>query len=120
MVHLSSNHSQRLRIPQGCWGRIENAPTQGVAQANYFYQGNLPNSLLGANQIYIQTQLNTSGLNILAQLGRYDTKGGDVHDIFDLNANYTTAVPENSTLSLFGIGFAILAFTSKSFKRIVL
>ena len=64
------------------WVLLENAPTQGVPQANYIYNQDLPSSLLGANQIYIQEQLNTSGWNILEQFSRADTSVGQT-DIFD-------------------------------------
>ena len=108
------------------WVLLENAPTPPYPGYSYgwasTYDAELPSSLLGANQIYIQTQLNTSGFNIMAQFGRQDTSVDnglgylDGANIFELDANYTT-VPENSTMSLSGIGLAILVFTSKGLKR---
>jgi hypothetical protein len=105
------------------WVELVNAPTTSSAEYTYIYNGNLPNSLLGANQIFIQTQLETSGDDIWGQFNRQDTSvnnGAGYNDggnIFQLDANYTSAVPESSTVSLFGIGLAILAFASKGVKK---
>jgi hypothetical protein len=91
------------------------APTPSSSGTSYPYAQNLPSSLLGADQIYIQVQLNASEENILAQFSRSgQTDNPDAPDIFDLDANF---VPENSTFSLLGIGFAILVFTSMGMKN---
>jgi hypothetical protein len=95
------------------WVELLNAPTPSSGGFGYIYDGNLPSSLLGANQIYIQAQLETSGEDILAQ---FEREGGGNLPPFALDAN---VVPENSTMSLFGVGLAILAFASKGIKKSV-
>jgi hypothetical protein len=108
------------------WVLLESAPspsTLPVSSATYNYFADLPSSLLGADQIYIQTQLQTTDADILAQFSRQQTSfdGGigvnDGGNVFELDANHTSAVPESSTMSLFGIGLAILAFASKGTKN---
>jgi hypothetical protein len=94
------------------WQQLLNAPTPSDIAAGYIYDANLPASLLGSTQIWIQVQLETSGEDILAQyLRSWSSDQG-----FELDANYATAVPESSTVSLFGIGLVILAFLSKGIQ----
>jgi hypothetical protein len=91
------------------WTLLENAPTPSYPGYPYgdrsTYQADLPSSLLGANQIYIQVQLNTSEYNIMAQFSRTGNNGINPGDIFDLDANYS--VPEPSA-AMFAIGWLAL------------
>lgn len=88
------------------WTQLLNAPTPAYPGYEYGYGYNytqdLPSSLLGSDQIYIQARLDSSGWNILAQFNRED---GVNDPLFSLNAN---VVPESSTLSLLCLSFAIL------------
>jgi hypothetical protein len=102
------------------WALLENAPTPSYPGYPYGtsspYDADLPSSLLGADQIYIKAQLNTADADIFAQFSRTgDTGNPNASDIFDLDANYTTAsVPDAmSTLSLLATVFLILVFVPK-------
>jgi hypothetical protein len=107
------------------WVLLENAPTPPYPGYPFgwssTYDSDLPTSLLGANHIYIQAQLNTPTWDILAQFSRTGQTGNpNASDIFNLDANYTiSSVPDAmSTLSLLAIGFPILVFLSKAhYKR---
>ena len=89
------------------WTDLMDAPTPAYTGNEtgylYSYAQDLPISLLGADQIYIQAQLNTSGWNIMAQFMR---EGDFNNQPFAIDAN---VVPESSTMSLFCTGFTILA-----------
>ena len=55
------------------WQLLMDAPTpSGRIDMGYFYDQHLPASLLGDDEIWIQTRLQTSGLNIMAQFSRTD------------------------------------------------
>lgn len=106
------------------WVLLENAPTPPYPGypigTSSTYDSDLPTSLLGANQIFIQAQLNTPTWDILAQFSRTgDSFNPNASDVFDLNANYATeSVPDAmSTLSLLTIAFPILVFVSKDHNQ---
>jgi hypothetical protein len=98
------------------WVLLENAPTPSSLGTSYPYAADLPSSLLGADQIYIQAQLDTPTWDILAQFSRTgDSFNPNANDVFSLDANYaTSSVPDAiSTLLLLAFGFPILLFLSK-------
>ena len=80
------------------WTQLLDAPTPASGGYGYNYTADLPSSLLGTDQIYIQARLETSGLNIAAQFNRED---GVNNPIFALNAN---VVPEPSSVCLLILG----------------
>src|SRR5262249_10141084 len=85
---------------------VDLQPPTGISN-DYFYQSDLPSSLLGANEIWIQDRMITSGWNIMAQYLRTDTSASpNPNDIFYLYANYTIA-PEPNSLGL--MAFALLS-----------
>jgi hypothetical protein len=69
------------------WVQLENAPTPSQSGYGYTYATNLPNSLIGSNQIWIQARLETTGWNIMAQFSRQN----NVTNAFELDANYGPA-----------------------------
>ncbi len=95
------------------WLNLVNLPSPTGISADYFYHSDLPSELLGANQIWIQDRMETSGLNIMAQ---YLRQGGTQNDIFDLDADYvTSSVPDKtSTLSLFGVVLAAMVLIPRN------
>lgn len=100
------------------WTLLGNAPTPSQVESStaLVYNGDLPNSLLGANQIYIQAQLESSGWNITSQFERQDGDfEGDGANIFQLDANYTTAVPEAPSSTLLVVGLAVV--TCQTLRR---
>jgi hypothetical protein len=84
----------------------ENLATPPAPPADYPYNAgtnyasNLPQSLIGSSDIWIQARLFTTGSNIMAQFCRQDTSWA-TNKIFELNAQ---TIPEPSTYALFGIG----------------
>jgi hypothetical protein len=68
------------------WLTLLNAPTPSIIAVGYSYATNLPSSLLGSTQIWIQIQLETTGWDIMAQF-RQDTTG-TINNAFELYANY--------------------------------
>jgi hypothetical protein len=80
------------------WTELLDAPTPASDGYGYDYTQDLPNSLLGSDDIYIQARLNTSGSDILAQFNRED---GVNDPIFSLDAN---VAPEPSSVGLLTIG----------------
>jgi hypothetical protein len=99
------------------WTELMSAPTPAYPGYEYgyayFYSADLPSSLLGANQIYIQAQLNTSGENILAQFMRENATGAGNYPPFALDAN---VAPEPSTASLI-IGGILIGFLLRYKKQ---
>jgi hypothetical protein len=66
------------------WLQLENAPTTSELGYGYTYNTNLPSSLIGSTQVWIQARLQTTGDNILAQFSRQN----NVTNAFELDANY--------------------------------
>ena len=89
------------------WVSLMNAPTPSGIDAGYFYQTNLPDSLTGVAEIWIQARLQTSGWNIMAQFSRQDT-AANPNNIFELDANLVPA-PEPSAVLLALAGFTLVA-----------
>jgi hypothetical protein len=70
------------------WVLLLNAPTPAGISVGYSYETNLPSSLLGSTQIWIQIQLETTGWDIMAQFRQCC----DTNMAFVLDANYTPHV----------------------------
>jgi len=97
------------------WTELLDAPTPAYPGyeygLGYTYSQDLPTSLLGTDQIYIQAQLETSGWDILSQFSRQDTAANDGAgynndgdgNIFELDATLAP-VPEPSTGTLALVG----------------
>jgi hypothetical protein len=81
------------------WIQIMNNPTPSGIDSYTWYSSDLPDSLIGSSQIWIQAQLETSGWNIMAQFERSSTQ-----DAFDLDANL---IPEPSAALIALSGFAL-------------
>jgi hypothetical protein len=86
------------------WTLLMDAPKPaGRIDQGYFYDGNLPASLTGSSDLWIQARLQTSGWNIMAQFSRADTAAvSPDFNIFQVNA---TLVPEPTSLSLMAMTF---------------
>lgn len=116
------------------WTLLMDAPTPAYPGyeygLGYTFDANLPTSLIGTTDIWIQAQLDTSGWDILSQFSRQDTaanngtgynNGGN---IFELDATLAP-VPEPSSAMLAVIGVVLpLAFrkvknTTRSILSIV-
>lgn len=86
------------------WVFLIDAPTPSFDFGTN-YNSYLPNSLVGASEIWIQARLNTSGWNILAQYDRSaDPSAGNR---FELSANLVT-VPEPTAALLILVGVALV------------
>jgi hypothetical protein len=83
------------------WVLLLNAPPSDIP-VGYSYETNLPSSLLGSTQIWIQIQLQTTGSDIWAQF-RQD---GDTNTAFQLDVNYTT--PQVNFVKAFTVDFTNL------------
>lgn len=100
------------------WQELFNVPTpsDSVSAGASYNNQSLPSSLLGSDSLWLQVDLEEDGAPIGdyadAQFSRNGSGGPP--DVFDISVQ---TVPENSTLSLFGIGVAILAFASKGIKK---
>jgi hypothetical protein len=90
------------------WVQLVNLPPPSNISNDYFYDQDLPASLLGSDQIWIQDRMETWGWDIMAQYLRADTSANP-NDVFDLDANYTTS-SVGDTLPT----FTLLVFTVTS------
>ncbi|HOX55569.1 MAG TPA: hypothetical protein P5205_05795 [Candidatus Paceibacterota bacterium] len=88
------------------WVLLLDVPTPSYEAGVHFDQ-NLPDSLIGESEIWIQARLNTSGQNFMAQFARQDTRYYN-YNVFELDANLVT-VPEPSAALLTLGGLALLA-----------
>jgi hypothetical protein len=99
------------------WTLLMDAPTPAYPGyeygLGYTFDANLPTPLIGATDIWIQAQLDTSGWDILSQFSRQDTaanngtgynNGGN---IFELDATLAP-VPEPSSAMLAVVGVVLL------------
>jgi hypothetical protein len=71
------------------WVLILDAPTPSTSGYGYNYSTNLPSSLIGSYQIWIQARLQTAGLNILAQFQRAYSGNPTQYPVFALGVTYT-------------------------------
>jgi hypothetical protein len=99
------------------WQLLLNDPTPSNDVASYLhYNQNVPSSLVGSSSFWLQVRMQEDGAPIGfyadAQFNRSDTS--QPNNVFDISVE---TVPENSTMSLFGIGLAILAFASKGIQK---
>ena len=95
-LHMEYIYAANFGIASGSgslWGSIDgtnwvvlvDVPTPAF-DAGGAYSTNLPNSLLGSTQLWIQARLQTTGWNILAQFLRYDMSR--TNNAFDLKVKY--------------------------------
>jgi hypothetical protein len=70
------------------WVSLLNAPTPAGIATNYTYATNLPNSLIGGTQIWIQARLQTTGLNNQAQFQRAYNGNPTQYPAFALDVTY--------------------------------
>jgi Fe-S cluster assembly iron-binding protein IscA len=89
------------------WVMLLNAPTPSIIALGYSYETNLPSSLIGSSQIWIQIRLETSGWDIMAQF-RQD---GDTNMAFELNANYVPP-PQVNFVKAFTLDYSNLLIGS--------
>ncbi len=68
------------------WVSLLNAPTPAGTSLDYDYAANLPSSLIGSYQIWIQARLQTTGENILAQFQR--ANGNPQYPAFAIDVTY--------------------------------
>jgi hypothetical protein len=87
------------------WIQLVNLPTPTGISADDQLTTNLPSSLIGANQIWIQDRMETSGLNIMAQFLRQDTSS-NTNNAFQLNANFA---PQLSIFTAIELDFFVSA-----------
>ncbi|HOX57215.1 MAG TPA: hypothetical protein P5205_08725 [Candidatus Paceibacterota bacterium] len=100
------------------WILLLDGPTPPGIDAGYHYDQNLPDSLIGESEIWIQARLNTSGWNIMAQFARQDTRYYN-YNVFELDANLVT-IPEPSSalLTLGGLVLLVLCrLTPRGIRR---
>jgi hypothetical protein len=91
------------------WTELMDAPAPSGVTAPYWYIDNLPASLLGSSEIWIQARMLSFGSPIMAQYGRssYPSEA----PIFDLEASL---VPEPSAAAFFVLAGAAIAFTRRT------
>jgi hypothetical protein len=89
------------------WVQLENAPTPAGQGYGYTFQTNLPSSLVGKNQVWIQARLQTVGYNIMAQFSRQN----NVTNAFELDVNYVT-LPQANFVKAFTVDFSNLVIGS--------
>jgi hypothetical protein len=70
------------------WVLLMDAPTTSSTSSSYWFKTNLPNSLIGASEVWIQTRLNTTGWNILAQHCR-SYNYSETNTVFELDASFS-------------------------------
>jgi len=70
------------------WVLLLNAPKPAATAQDYFYATNLPSSLIGSHQIWIQAQLQTTGWNIMAQFQRSYNEIPTNYPAFALDVTY--------------------------------
>jgi PEP-CTERM motif len=87
------------------WTDLADSPTPASGGGGIIYAQDLPSSLLGANQIYIQAQLNASGSDIMAQFMREYNPIPTEYTPFTLDVD---VVPEPSTTLLMLVGLALV------------
>lgn len=87
------------------WVWLMDAPTPSQQGYGYAYSANLPDSLLGASEIWIQARLQSSGWDIMAQYDRssYPSEGNR----FELDANLVP-IPEPSAAVFMVGGLALV------------
>jgi len=71
------------------WELILSGPRPSSIASGYFYNEYLPDNLLGSKELWIQTRLQASGWNIMAQFLRYSNDR--VNNCFDLKVSYLSA-----------------------------
>jgi hypothetical protein len=82
------------------------APTPSSIAQGYFCDQNLPASLLGDSDIWIQARMQASGWNILSQLSRTDVNV--TIEIFRFEATVAPVPDVSNTLVLLVVAFAFL------------
>jgi hypothetical protein len=97
------------------WIQLIDAPTPSSVGMGYTYNSNLPDSLTGSSEIWLQGRLQSSGWNIMAQFLRRDTTDLSAPNVFELDANLVP-VPEPSSALLALSGLALLV-VQRSAKR---
>lgn len=92
------------------WIQLLNSPTPSGIDSYAWYSSNLPDSLTGSSEIWIQARLETSGWNIMAQFQR----SNGYQNVFELDANLVT-VPEpcSALLTLGGVALLMVRHMSK-------
>jgi uncharacterized repeat protein (TIGR02543 family) len=84
------------------WIQLLNAPRPDGIAEGYSYSTNLPTSLMGTTELWIQARLLTKGWNSMAQFLRYDTNAR-TNNAFDLKVNYgNTLIAGGSNGSISG------------------
>jgi len=71
------------------WVSLLNAPTPAGTALDYYYNTNLPSSLIGSYQIWIQARLQTTDLNTLAQFQRAYSGNPTQYSPFAIGVTYT-------------------------------
>ena len=69
------------------WIQLVNAPRPAGTALGYSYSTNLPASLMGSGQLWLQARLQTQGVNNMAQFLRYDASWR-TNNCFDLKVRY--------------------------------
>jgi hypothetical protein len=67
------------------WVLLLDGPTPSITAYDPWFTSNLPNSLIGSTQLWIQARMQSSGWNIMAQFNRYPSV---TNYSFELDANY--------------------------------
>ena len=88
------------------WQLLMDAPTPSSIAQGYFYDQNLPASMLGDSDIWIQARMQASGWNILSQFSRTDVNVPI--EIFRFEATVAPVPDASNTLVLLGGAFLFL------------
>lgn len=92
------------------WVLLLNAPTPAGINEDYHYNTNLPSSLIGSYQIWIQTRLQTTGWNIMAQFQRQYNTIPTNYPAFALDVTY--APPQVNFVKAFTVDYTNLLIGS--------
>jgi hypothetical protein len=101
------------------WVSLLDAPTPQYPGYEYGwssnYATNLPNSLIGSSNLWIQARLQSSGWNIMAQFLRQDTSW-NTNNVFQLDANLVPLSPSAPTISVQPQSITVNAQDTASFS----